>query len=410
MLIKSIVKKTLRLKAHKVDRVSELSDGSIKIELSAIKRRRLESSCCGKKSRVVDKIAARQWKHTRLWGREVLVVYKPSRVRCDDCNRLVVEDIPWSIGKTRLTTYLIMQIVMLAELLPWKQVAELFGVHWNTVRNAAQQAVSYGLEHRDIGTVLYIGVDEISRKKGHVYCTNVYDLSKKSLIWTGEGRDEKTMEKFIEEIGSTLKATVTGICCDMWRTYITSLTKCFPDATLVFDKFHIVNHLNQAIDQVRREEAHKLKSEGSDVLKGSRYIFLKRPENLTDKQRIRLSELVKLNLRINKAYMLKEFFNRFWSYTYRGCAKRFLDQWFWWATHSRIEPLRKFAWMLRKHEEGILNYFKMPISNGAVEGLNNKAKVIAHRAYGYRTFDTHKIALYLGMGKLPRPENVFRFL
>ncbi|MBI9109431.1 MAG: transposase [Spirochaetales bacterium] len=146
--------------------------------------------------------------------------------------------------------------------------------------------------------------------------------------------------------------------------------------------------------------------------------FLKEPDIsglkirgiLQKNKQVKLSTLEKLNLKINRAYLLKESFQYVWEYKYLGWAKKYLKQWFWWATHSRLNPIRDFAWMVRRHEEGILNYFKVPISNGIVEGLNNKAKVISHRAYGFRTVSTYKLALYHCMGKLPRPESSFKFL
>lgn len=410
MLLKSIARKTLGLKNHRIDTIKRNDKGQIIMHLQAKKRRLLESSCCHEKSRVIDHLPERRWSHVSLWGLKVKLVYGPARVRCSGCGRAVVEAIPWSLGKCRLTVPLIMYITIFAELLPWKQVAALFSVHWNTVKNAVAQAVEYGLAHREIGTVLYFGVDEISRKKGHVYCTNVYDLKEKRLLWTGEGREKATIDRFFEELGKELTPTVTAICCDMWQPYIDTLTEYFPNAFLVFDKFHLVSHLNQAVDEVRREEARELKKSEPEVLKGTRYIWLKNPVNLTDKQRVRLSQLEKMNLKINRAYLLKEAFSRLWTYRTKGWARRFLKQWFWWATHSRLKPMRDFAWMVRRHEEGILNYFKVPISNGIVEGLNNKAKVISHRAYGYRSFENYRLALYLCMGKLPRPETNFKFL
>lgn len=410
MLLKTIAQKTLELKSHKIDTIKQAADGTICIYLSAKKRRKLESICCGKKSPAVDNLPARSWKHVAMWGLPVKLIYAPRRVRCIDCGKLLVEKIPWSLGKCRLTVQLISYLTLFAELLPWKQVAQLFGVHWNTVKNAVAAAVGYGLAHREIGSVLYFGIDEISRKKGHVYCTNVYDLKQKRLLWTGKGRDKATIERFYNEIGSQLSHSVTAICCDMWQPYIDSLTAYFPNVVLVFDKFHIVAHLNKAVDEVRREEARELKKSNTNVLKGTRYIWLKNPANLTENQKVTLSELEKMNLKINRAYLLKEAFSQLWTYQKKGWARKFLKQWFWWATHSRLKPLRDFAWMVRRHEDGILNYFKMPLSNGIVEGLNNKAKVISHRSYGFRSFETYRLALYLCMGKLPRPETTFKFL
>ena len=188
------------------------------------------------------------------------------------------------------------------------------------------------------------------------------------------------------------------------------IKKRLPNALLVFDKFHIVRHLMGAVDQVRKEEAQKLNPDNPDLLKGTRYIWLKNPWNLTEKQKTRLSDLEKLNLKINRAYLLKEAFRNFWDYTYPAWAKKYLNQWFWWATHSRLEPMRKFAWMIRRHQEDILNYFKVRIDNGAVEGLNNKAKSISHRAYGYRSAETFKLALYHTMGDLPVPKLTHKFV
>ena len=153
------------------------------------------------------------------------------------------------------------------------------------------------------------------------------------------------------------------------RKSTNAIKKRLPNALLVFDKFHIVRHLLNAVDKVRKEEAQKLKSEDPELLKKSRYIWLKNPWNLTDKQRVRLSDLEKLNLKINRAYLLKEGFRKFWDYSYPAWAKKYLNQWFWWATHSRLKPMRDFAWMIRRYQDDILNYFKVPIDNGAVDEM-----------------------------------------
>ena len=166
----------------------------------------------------------------------------------------------------------------------------------------------------------------------------------------------------------------------------------------------------KAVDEVRREEARRLKPTNPELLKRTRYLWLKNPENLTEKQKARFGYLEKLNLKTNRAYLLKETFKEFWTYRSRGWAKRFLDKWFWWATHSRLPPMRDFAWMLRRRAEDILNYFDVPITNGAVEGMNNKAKVVSHRCYGFRKAETFITALYHCLGDLPEEECVHRFL
>jgi len=408
MLVESIVRKTLGLKRHCVKKVTE-EHGEIVVYLFPDKRCRIVCSSCGSKGPGYDTLKERRWKHVPLWGILVTLIYSPRRIQCINCG-IKVEAIPWTQGKSPLSLPLSVVLGTWSKLVAWKVVGQLFGFHWNTVRKAVKNVVDYGLANRDLGDLLYIGIDEISRKKGHVYHTQVYDLIEKRLLWSGEDRTAETLDAFFDYLGKDRCEHIEAVCCDMWAPYIDAIKKRLPNALLVFDKFHIVRHLLHAVDQVRKEEAQKLKSENPELLKKSRYIWLKNPWNLTDKQRVRLSDLEKLNLKINRAYLLKEAFRKFWDYSYPAWAKKYLDQWFWWATHSRLKPMRDFAWMIRRHQDDILNYFKVLIDNGAVEGLNNKAKAISHRAYGYRTAETFKLALYHGMGKLPEPQLTHKFV
>ncbi len=409
MHISSLIRSTLGLKGHHVKKDREV-DGEIIVDLIANKRSKPVCSSCGRKMPGYDTLSKRRWRHLPVWGKPVTLTYSPRRGNCPRCG-VTVELMPWNSGKSRLSLPLIIMLATYAKILAWQEVARLTGVHWNTVRAAVKAAVEYGLAHRETTSVIAIGVDEISRRKGHKYMTNVYDLSRMRLLWCGEGRDKNAIQAFFNDWGEERCKEIKAVCCDMWQPYIDVIEEMLPNAVMVFDKFHIIAHLSKAIDEVRREEARKLKEEGKEnILSKTRYIFLKNPENLTDKQRLRLSDLEKLNLKINRAYVLKEAFRCFWDYTYRANAKKYLDKWFWWATHSRIEQMRDFAWMIKNHEEQILNYFKVPITNAAVEGMNRKAKVVSQRAYGYRTVGTFQLALYHVLGDLPMPETTHRFL
>jgi len=399
----------LGIKNHVVTKV-EWADGGIRIHLDVRGRRRLPCVSCGTLGRLRDRLKERRWKHVPLWGIPVTLVYASARVSCPTCGKVRVEDIPWSQGKCPVSIGLIGLLSAWAKRLAWDVVARLFGVHWNTVAGAVRQAVAYGLEHRDLGGVLCIGVDERSRRKGHVYVTNVYDLKGKRLIGSGEGRRKETLEAFFAEHGKALAGQVKGVCCDMWQPYVDVIKEQLPEATLVFDRFHITQHLLGAVDEVRRQEARELKKTNPELLKRTRYLWLKNVENLTDKERARLGHLERLNLRSSRARLLKDTFREFWNYRRKGWANRFLKKGFWWATHSRLEPMRDFAWMLRRHEANILSYFDLRIDNGLVEGMNNKAKVVSHRCYGFRTAKTYITALYHCLGDLPEPKLVHRFL
>jgi transposase len=228
-----------------------------------------------------------------------------------------------------------------------------------------------------INQVLYLGMDEISRCRGHIYHTQVYDLRGKRLLWSGERREAATPRAFFEAMGPVWCAQIRAICCDMWAPYVDVIREQCPQAVLVFDKFHIIRHLLNAVNDVRKAEARELRKTHPGLLAGTRYLWLKNPENLTPAQEQRLSSLEKLNLKINRPYLLKDLFSLLWSYRSKKQAKEFLHWWFWKATHSRLPVFRRLAWMLRRHEEGILAWSRTRIDNGAVEAMNNNAKAIS---------------------------------
>lgn len=409
MLISKLIKNTLPLQGFRVVNVSNSGEG---LAVQMIPDRRYSPRCgrCGQPGRYRDTRSVRSFRHVPLWRIEVILFYAPRRVHCEACCGIYVERMPWVAGKRRMTTALAVFLATWAKELPWARVAALFRCSWGTVNNAVAYVVEYGLANRDLSNITQIGVDEISRKRGHVYLTNVYDLERGVLIWSGEDRTKASFKAFFEFLGPERCEQLEGICCDMWRPYIETIQTYAPGATLVFDKFHIVSHLLKAVDEVRRQEISEKGKEHKELVIKTRYIWLKNPWNLTDGQDVRLRSLEKLNLKINRAYLLKEAFRQFWDYTSRSWAEKYLRKWFWWATHSRLEPMKDFAWMIRNHEKGILNYFNMKITNATVEGLNNKAKVISRRAYGFRTPTTFIQNLYLCMGDLPMPQTVHRFV
>ena len=407
MLISTIVRQTLRLKDHRVFSV-KLTVNELRIELDAKKGRKLPCSICSKRIRPKDTLRERHWRHVSLWGIPVRLYYSPRRVKCPT-HGVRVENIPWSMGKKPLSLPLITVLAFWSRELAWDRVAKLFNVSWNTVRSAVDAAVVYGRDRENYKDVRLIGIDEVSKRRGHDYHTNVYDLETKRLIWSGAHRDKDSLRRFFEWWGEERTAAIDGVCCDMWQNYIDVVQEYCSEAVIVFDKFHIIRHLMNAIDEVRRMEAKILAEAGSELLKGTRYLWLKNPWNLSKKQKACLTDLLKMNLKIVKAYLLKELFRKLWEYRRKGWAAKYLKQWFWWATHSRIKPLRDFAWMLRRHEYGILAYFDVRIHNGLTEAMNNNVKVISHRARGYRCEKNYSLALIHSLGKLELPKCQHKF-
>ena len=235
MLIESIVRKTLGLKRHCVKKVTEQADHLI-VHLIPDSRHRMICSCCGKKAPGYDTLKTRRWKHVPLWGIAVDLEYAPRRVACPDCG-IKVEAIPWSQGKSPLSAPLSLVLATWAKIVAWKVVGNLFGFHWNTVRKAVKDVVDYGLRHRDLDNLRQIGIDEISRKKGHVYHTQVYDLIEKRLLWSGEDRSSETLEAFFDELGKQHCDQIEAVCCDMWAPHVDVIKARLPNALLVFDKF-----------------------------------------------------------------------------------------------------------------------------------------------------------------------------
>lgn len=232
------------------------------------------------------------------------------------------------------------------------------------------------------------------------------------MLWVGEKRTTKTALRFFRWLGKARTKQLEYVCSDMWKPYLKVIARKAPQVLHILDRFHIVAHINKAIDKVRAAEAKELASKGYvPVLKKSRWLLLKRPENLTDKEDISLATLLQYNLKTIRGYLLKEDFQFFWEYRSAYWAGLFLDRWCTRAMRSRIEPMKKVALMLRRHKELILNWFraKKAFSCGVVEGLNAKAKLTTRKAYGFKSFKTLELALYHNLGALPQPIETHKF-
>jgi transposase len=229
----------------------------------------------------------------------------------------------------------------------------------------------------------------------------------------GPKRTAKTLLGFFRWLGRERTGRIQFVCSDMWRAYLKVVAKKAKQAIHVLDRFHIMSMMSKAIDKVRAGEARRMKSQGlKPVLKGSRWWFLKRPEHLTARQAGNLKEVLKYNLRTVRSYLQKEGFQFFWDYVSPYWAGRFLDRWCRRVMRSQIEPMKTVARSLRSHRELILNWFRArkEISAGAVEGLNNKAKLATRRAYGFRTYEALEVVLYHTLGNLPEPDCAHAFL
>jgi transposase len=417
MLLKTILNRVQKFPSHVYDAVRFVDEGAqMTLEIDVLPRANgkiLCSQCLRPAPGYDTKPKPRRFHFVPLWNIPVVLLYHMRRVDCRRCGGVYTEVVPWAEGKHHTTRAFAWFLASWAKRLSWKQTAEAFHTSWDTVARAVRMAVDWGLDHRIVEGVKAIGIDEIAWKKGHKYVTIVYqiDAERRRLLWIGRDRKEKTLQKFFDQLGGALDG-LEFVASDMWKPYLNVIAKRAQSALHVLDRFHIMSHFSKAIDKVRAQEARRLASEGREpVLKGSRFLLLKRSENLTGKQEVKLADLLSYNLRTVRAYLLKEDFQFFWDYVSPYWAGRFLDTWCSRTMRSRIEPVKKVARSLRKHRELLLNWFRArgEISSGIVEGFNNKAKVTMRNAYGYRTYGNLEAALYHALGDLPQPEFTHRF-
>ncbi|MHB0983974.1 MAG: ISL3 family transposase [Sulfuricella sp.] len=332
---------------RKTRRVRDLSCGDTRVYLD-IEVRRIHCRCCGKvKREKLDFLAD---------------------------NPLYTKRFAWFVGRRcRQSTV--------------QDVAKELNLDWHTVKELDKQYMRIQLARAGTPGPKAIGIDEISIKKGHSYRIVVSDLIRGRPIWFGGAdRSEASMNQFYEWLGPKKSAGIRLAVMDMWKPFRNATSKSAPQAAILFDKFHVMRHLGEALDQVRRAEYARLEGKERRYIKGQKYTLLSRKENLTLKGRQALKTLLAANKRLNTAYLLKESFGQLWSYQREGWARRFFDNWRNALKWQRLKPYEKFAEMIDRHWDGIAAYCRPEnkVSLGFVEGLNNKIRVIQRRAYGLR--------------------------
>jgi transposase len=416
MLLKTILNRVAPQKSFVYREITWLDLGkklALEVQIEPRSNSRPICSSCHRKRPGYDRLPARRFEFVPLWQIAVYFVYSMRRVDCPTCG-CVVEEVPWGDGKCQLTTAYRWFLAGWAKRLSWQEVASVFHATWDAVYRSVHYAVAWGLEHRQLTGIEAIGIDEIQWQRGHKYLTLVYqiDAGIKRLLWVAQDRTEDSLRGFFQTLNDDLRKGIRYLCSDMWKPYLNVLAQEVSSAIHVLDRFHIMQAMNKAIDEVRAGEARRLKQDGYEpILKHARWCLLKRRENLTSKQTVKLVELLKYNLQSVRSYLLREDFQRFWEYRSPGWARRFLREWCTRTMRSRIEPMKKVARKLKSHEVLILNWFRArgTISAGTVEGLNNKVKLTTRRSYGFRTLKAVQVALYHNLGNLPEPQTTHKF-
>lgn len=268
-----------------------------------------------------------------------------------------------------------------------RDVAEELNLDWQTVKRLEMDYMREQI--RRVGTPgpKVIGIDEISIRKGHTYRIVVSDLERRRPIWFGgDDRSEASMDQFYRFLGEKKAKGIRLAVMDMWKAFRNSTHVNAPQAAILFDKFHVMKHLGEALDKIRKSEYTRLTGKQRQFIKGQKYTLLSHPQNLTGTARKNLKLLLAANKRLNTAYLLKESFGQLWDYTREPWARRFFENWRASLKWQRLKPYEKFAEMIERHWDGIAAYCKPEnkVALGFVEGLNNKIRVMQRRAYGLR--------------------------
>jgi transposase len=289
----------------------------------------------------------------------------------------------------------------LCGILPALDVAELEGLDKGTVYRIDRKWLKARESLRQDKPVRYLGIDEIAIRKGQRYATVFYDLERREVIGLVRDRTQRRTSGFFRRWGKAQCKQVVAVCMDLWAAYQNSVRRHCKQAAVVFDKFHVYGYLTHAIDEVRREEQRTADQAGRQLLKGSRWLWLRRPDRLRRKEKQTLQQIVELNAQLEKAYLLREDFEGFYVCEDKPAAEAFLKEWIARCQESRLRPFVKLAKRLKRWAHGILAYFDYPITNAVSEGINNKIKVLKRRSYGFHDIDYFFLKILDATGALP---------
>lgn len=378
----------------------EMAQKRVEIEMGWTAGEALHCPECGRECGMKDYAAERRWRHLDVMRFETVLRCRVPRSECPEHGAKTLR-VPWAAPGSRFT--LLFEAFAIDVLLACRslvQAKELLGLHWDSLHLIMERAVERGLARREREHLRHLGLDEKSFLSGQSYVSLLTDLEGSRVLEVKEGRDKQAADLLLATLSDEQKAQVEAVALDMAGFYVAAAQEALPQAAIVHDKFHIAKHLGEAVDKVRREEHKALQSEGDETLKGSRQLWLFNPLNWNAEQRASFARLKELNLKVARAFAIKELFAKLWNYSYQGSARKFFKAWFGWASRSRLKPMIKVAHMLKAHLENILTYLRHPITNAVTEGLNSKIQAIKANARGFRSFENYRIRILFFCGKL----------
>lgn len=356
---------------------------------------------CGRACPIHDHQGPRTWRHLDTCQFRTVLSAEVPRTNCPEHGVRLVR-LPWAEPHGRFTALFERLVIDWLQAASQKAVAERMALSWDEVHGIMERAVRRGLKRRQAEALPRIGVDEKAFRKGHRYATLVADLDRGRVLYVAEGRQQASLDGFWSTLSAEQLASIEAVAMDMWEAYESSVRQHVPhaDEKIVFDKFHVAKHLGEAVDRVRRAENKTLRAEGDERLVGSKYRWLRNPDNFSDEQWQAFRELRTSNLKTARAWALKEQAMLLWDYRYEGPARKHFAWWYRWATHSRLPTMIDKARMLKSRLTNILTYLKHRITNATSESLNAKIQWVKYTARGFRNFQNFTTAIYFHCGGL----------
>ena len=340
---------------------------------------------CGQDGMSVYDTKEKTWRHLNFFQYRTYLHARFPRIECSKGCGVKQVKAPWARPGSDFTLLFESLIMMLAQDMPVKAIAELTGEHDTRLWRILHHYVKEARAKMDYSKIQQVGIDETAAKRGHDYITLFVDLDTARLLFATPGKGKETVNTFVSDLRDHKgnPNNIGSVCCDLSPSFIAGVKSFLPKAQMVFDRFHIMKIINAAVDEVRRYESRE-----NELLKKTRYIWLKNPQNLTAKQRKKLDSLKNEHIDTVRAYNLKLSFQGFFDQPGLAAGEEYLKRWFYWATHSRLVPMVNAAYTVKEHWDGILNWFKSRISNGVLEGINSLIQAAKARARGYRNNKT----------------------
>ena len=356
---------------------------------------------CAQELPLYDHAEERTWRHLDSCQYETHLHARIPRVQCGE-HGVVQVKVPWAEARSRFTLLFERLAIDVLGQCDVSGATKILRISWDEAWGIMERAVKRGRSRKAPKVVRRIGVDEKAAAKGHRYLTLVCDLEAGTVEHIAEERKQESLEGYYQGLSEEQLAGIQAVAMDMWAPYIQATRARVPEAAgkIVFDRFHVMGYLGKAVDTVRKQEHRALMASGDETLKGSKYLWLYSRENVPQQRRDEFAILRRKELKVGRAWAIKESLRHLWHYVYPGSGWKFWKRWYFWATHSRLGPIRKAAETVHRHIDNILTYYQHPVTNAMSEGLNSKIQKIKSMACGFRNLENFKTAIYFHCGGL----------